>query len=114
MHELSLMEGVLDLLEDERGRHGFRRVTRIVLEVGALAGVQKEALDFCFDAVMKGTVAEGAALELLDVPALAWCGACAAEVPVESRLDPCPRCGGAPERLVQGLDLRLKSLEVEG
>ena len=113
MHELSLMEGVLAVLEEERDRHGFRRVVRIVLEIGALAGVEREALAFCHEAVAAGTVAEGAALELVDVPAMAWCGVCQADVPVDSRLDLCPHCGEVPVRITQGLDLRVKSIEVE-
>lgn len=113
MHELSLMEGVLAVLEEERGRHGFQRVVRIVLEIGVLAGVEREALAFCHEAVAAGTVADGATLELVDVPAMAWCGRCEAEVPVESRLDFCPNCGGVPARLIRGVDLRVKSIEVE-
>ena len=114
MHELSLMEGVLEIVQDAQARHGFQKVTRIVLEVGTLAGVEREALDFCWDVVAKDTPAEGAVLELVEVAAMAWCGRCAGEVPVASRIDFCPGCGGIPERIVRGLDLQVKTLDVEG
>lgn len=113
MHELSLMEGVLGIVQDAQIQHGFRRVTRIVLEVGDLAGVEREALDFCWEVAAKDTIAEGAVLELAAVQAMAWCDACAAEVAVASRMDLCPRCGGLPGRITQGLDLRVKTLDVD-
>lgn len=114
MHELSLMEGVLDIIEQARRQHGFTQVRRVVLEIGSLAGVEREALAFCWEAVVQDTVAATAILELVDLPARAWCGGCAAEVEVSSRLDLCPACGAVPERVVQGTDLRVKALDVEG
>lgn len=113
MHELSLMEGVMEIVQDAQAQHGFRKVARIVLEIGDLAGVEREALEFCWEVVAKDTAAEGAALELIDVPAAAWCGPCAAEMPVQSRIDLCPRCGGVLERILRGLDLQVKTLDVE-
>lgn len=113
MHELSLMEGVLGIVHDAQIQHGFRRATRIVLEIGELAGVEREVLDFCWEVAAKGTSAEGAVLELVLVPAMAWCGNCAREVAVASRMDLCPHCGNVPERITQGLDLAVKTLDVD-
>ena len=113
MHELSLMEGVLALILDAQARHGFHRVVRVVLEVGELAGVETEALSFCWEAVVKDTPAESAVLELVAEPAKGWCGACDREVPVHSRLDLCPGCGGALGSPRTGTELKLKSLEVD-
>lgn len=113
MHELSLMEGVLALILDAKVQHGFRKVQRVVLEVGELAGVEPEALSFCWEAVMKDTPAESAVLELVIESAMCWCAACEQEVRVCSRLDLCPACGGALGPPLSGTDLKLKSLEVE-
>ncbi len=113
MHELSLMEGVLGIIQEAQAQHRFRKVSRIVLEIGALAGVEREALDFCWEIVAKDTPAEGALMELVDVPAAAWCEPCAREVPIASRMDFCPACGGIPARIVKGLDLQVKTLDVE-
>jgi hydrogenase nickel incorporation protein HypA/HybF len=103
---------VRSIVLEARREHGFSRVERIVLEVGDLAGVQKEALIFCFDVVMKDSPAEGAALEIEDIPGAAWCPACQIEVPLVSRLDPCPRCQGMPGRILRGLEMRVKGLDV--
>mgnify|MGYP006151145365 CR=1 FL=1 len=63
MHEMSLAEHVREIIEDAAGAQGFRQVRRIVLEIGELAAVETDALQFCLDVVLEGSVAEGAALE---------------------------------------------------
>ena len=68
MHELSLAEGVLQIIEDYARREAFSRVAAVCLELGEHAAVEREALAFCFDVVTKDTVAEGARLEIIDVP----------------------------------------------
>lgn len=113
MHELSLMEGVLSLIEEEQRRNGFAKVLRVVLEVGELSGAMPEALEFCFPAVMEGSVASGAELELVRVPATSWCDRCERAVPVSSRFSACPDCGGPTGAIQGGQDLRLRALEVE-
>jgi hydrogenase nickel incorporation protein HypA/HybF len=85
-----------------------------VLEIGELSGVEREALAFCWDVVAKDGPAEGATLEMIAVPAMAWCRRCEGEMPVTTRFDLCPECGGVPDRILSGLDLRVKTLDVEG
>jgi hydrogenase nickel incorporation protein HypA/HybF len=54
MHEMSLAEGILQICEDAAAREGCRRVTEVRIEIGALAGVEVEALGFCLEVVLKG------------------------------------------------------------
>ena len=68
MHELSLAENVLQIIEDSARTQNFSRVTVICLELGEHAAVERESLAFCLDAVMRGSMAEGARLEIVDVP----------------------------------------------
>jgi len=65
MHEMSLAEGVLQVIEDAAQRDRFSKVTAVWLEIGQLAGVEPQAMAFCFDAVTRGSVAEGARLEIV-------------------------------------------------
>lgn len=113
MHELSLMEGLLGIIQDSAQAQGFARVRRVILEIGQLAGAEVEALRFAFDVVVAGTVAEGAALEILEPPGRGRCPACAAESPMASRYEPCPRCGQGPLRVTGGTELRVTALDVE-
>lgn len=112
MHEMTLMESVRSIVDQAHKQHGFSQVKRVVLEIGQLAGVQQEALTFCFDVVMKGSPAENAALDIVDLEGRAWCPTCEAEVTITSRLDPCPTCGGMPGKVIQGLEMRVRGLDV--
>ena len=112
MHELSLAGGVLKLVEDAAAREGFARVRRLTLEAGALAGVEVRALRFALQALQPGTCLEGAEIEIDEPPAPAWCHQCCASVEVRSRLDDCPRCGGARLLPTGGTELRVRELIV--
>ncbi len=113
MHEMSLCEGVLQVMEDQAGSVGFNHVKTVWLEIGDLAGVDVEAMRFGFDVVVKDTLADGAALEIINLPGRAWCMACGQEVTVKQRFDPCPDCGGYQLQVTGGDELRIKELEVE-
>ena len=112
MHEMSLCEGILQVLEDEAGKQGFSEVRQVWLEIGRLAGVELEALRFSFDVVVRDTLADGAKLSIIDVPGVAWCLQCAESVPVEQRFDACPKCGSYQLQVTAGDEMRIKELEV--
>ena len=111
MHEMSLCEGMRMVIEDQARAHGLRRIDRVRVEIGRFAGVEKPALAFAFDVVMRGSVAEGAALEMIDLPGKAMCFDCAKEVEIAERLDPCPLCGGGKLMPMGGDEMRIKDLE---
>lgn len=113
MHELALTENIVDIIGEEARRQGFGRVRVVRLEIGAFAHVEPDALRFCFDAVARGTAAEGAALDIMRAPGEAWCPDCAKTVPLAARFSPCPRCGGRHVRITSGDELRIRELEVE-
>ncbi len=113
MHEMSLAEGVLQIIEDAARAQGFSRVTAVFLEVGRLASVEPEALNFCFDAVTQGTIAEGARLEMLHLPGSAWCMECAQQIELSESQGACPRCGGYQLQITGGTEMRVKELEVD-
>lgn len=112
MHEMSVAEGIRQMVLAEAQRHGFTAVRRLRLEIGRFAGVEKTALAFCFDVVMRGSPAEGAELEMIDLPGVAMCYDCMREVEIADRLDPCPICGGGRLVPVAGDEMRIKDMEV--
>lgn len=113
MHEMSLADGVLRVIEDSAEANGFSRVKTVWLEIGALAGVEAEALRFCFDAAVKGTLAEGARLEIVATEGRGRCFSCGETVAIQLRYDLCPLCGGCPVEPTGGMEMRVKELEVE-
>lgn len=113
MHEMSLCEGVLQVLTDNARQQGYNRVRTVWLEIGALSGVETDALRFSFDVVMRGTLADQARLEIINIPGRAWCMRCARTVAVGQRFDACPDCGSYQLQVTAGDEMRIKELEVE-
>ncbi len=110
MHEMSIAESVRGIVEETAAREGFARVMEVRLEIGRLAAVEPEALRFCFDAVMRGGIAEGAVLAIDETPGTAWCFGCSDSVPVAMRGEPCPRCGGGQLQVTGGTGMRVKDI----
>jgi len=110
MHELSLVQGVVDICEQHAGG---QRVLTVTLEIGALAGVVPEALEFCFEAVAKGTLLEEARLVIEKIPATGFCHVCGVVSPIDTYFDSCPCCSAPALDLRSGDEMRVKELEVE-
>ena len=113
MHEMALCESLLDVIEEQASAQSFTRVRRVRLEVGPFSGVEIEALRFAFDVIVKNTLADGAALEIIEVEGKGLCLDCNETVMIEDRLSACPECNGTNVRVTGGYELRIKELEVE-
>ena len=113
MHEMSLAEGVLQLIEDSAKTENFSRVKTVWLEIGQLAGVEAEAMKFCFEAVVRDSIAQDARLEIIETPGQAWCLQCAETVQVQALYDACPKCGSHQVQVTGGNEMRVKELDVE-
>ena len=112
MHEMSLCEDIVKLLEEEAQNQGFKKVRQVYLEIGELAGVEIEAMRFSFDIVTHDTIADGASLGIESIPGSAHCEQCGQTVPVAQRFAACPICDNYPLTLISGNELKIKELEV--
>ena len=112
MHEMSICESILDVLKDQARAQNFDTVKRISLEIGPLSGVEIEALKFGFDVVMRDSLADGAALDIIETEGKAWCFSCGKTVSIAARYEPCPECGSHQLQVTGGEEMRIKELEV--
>ncbi len=110
MHELAISEAIVaQVCETVDGGS----VVRVALEIGQLSAVVPDAVRFCFDLAAKGTLVEGATLEITEIPGLARCRQCEASVALgDCAIGTCPACGGVALDLVSGQELRIKWVEV--
>lgn len=114
MHELSIALCVVDEACQAADRSGGVRVTKVMLRVGALAGIVEEALRFSFEAATEGTACQGAALEIERVDLRVMCTRCQQPRTITGGLVLiCPECGSPAPEILAGQELELVSLEIE-
>ncbi|MHB1563640.1 MAG: hydrogenase maturation nickel metallochaperone HypA/HybF [Leptospirillum sp.] len=112
MHELSLAISLLDLLEERACLDAFDKVGKIVLEVGELSGVSVPALRTGFEVAAKGTIAEGAQVDIIEPPGTGWCFTCECTVPLKDPFRECPYCGKSAVTPTGGLEFKVVELMV--
>lgn len=113
MHEMSLTESIVRIIEEQAITQDFAKVKTLWLEIGTLSHVDPDSIRFCFDAVSANTICKGAQLEILRPTGMAWCMDCSEKVEIAHRYDDCPKCGGSKLSVVEGEEMRIKELEVE-
>ncbi|NRP74928.1 Hydrogenase/urease nickel incorporation protein HypA [Ensifer psoraleae] len=112
MHEMSLMESVIDIVCETARKNGATRVKAVRLDVGVLSHVDPDALLFCYEAVRHGTMADGAPLEINRVAGEGWCLDCGKTVALEQRFGACPHCGQHRVQMTAGDELKIRDMEV--
>ena len=109
MHELGITRSIVSIVEEAAAG---RRVVRVTLDIGRLAGVVPEALAFCFDAVSKGTALDGARLDINEIPGRCRCRDCGGEFEAKLLYEACC-CGSRNVERVAGDELKIREMELE-
>ena len=113
MHELAIAQSMLDIVLEQTKKAGAKKVSRINLTVGELSGFVEESVQFYFDFLVKGTLAEGATLAFTATPARARCRHCGKAFELEEFDWTCPHCGDNNIEIIAGKELFVESIEVE-
>jgi hydrogenase nickel incorporation protein HypA/HybF len=113
MHEGALTEDLFEHVLTHAREANARRVRRVKVTIGALSDATTESIQFYWDTLAPGTIADGAALEFATTPGTARCNTCKAEFEIEERFAVCPNCGAFPVTVTGGEGVYLASLEVE-
>jgi hydrogenase nickel incorporation protein HypA/HybF len=112
MHEMSLCEGMLEILQQQAKAQNYSVVKTVFLEIGKLSSVAPDAMRFAFPVVMRGSLAENAVLEIIDVAGQAFCLQCLQNVVIQERYEGCPICESHQLQIIDGEQMRIKELEV--
>ncbi len=112
MHELSLAEELAERLEEVARREGAGGIVAIRLELGALCGVDRDAFEFAFPEVARGGLAEGARLEIEEVPVSVRCHRCQAVTEPRYPVIRCAKCGSGDVDISAGREFKVLSMEV--
>lgn len=115
MHELPVTKSICDIVLRHAAANDAARVLSVQLEIGALSDLQNEWVQRYFDYLSRGTVAEGAELDIRKVPAVFSCNRCGERFAVNSLVEEgiaCGPCGAEDVTLVSGREYLVKSIEV--
>ena len=113
MHELPITESLLEIALRHARKADAERITQLNIVVGELSSIVDESVQFYWDIVSEGTLAEGAELHFERIAGTLRCMSCGHTFPLDGDSFVCPRCGEKQVVAVGGDDFRLESIEIE-
>ena len=113
MHELGIANSILDAVRTEATRYPGAHVLKVGVRLGELAGVDPDALSFCFETLVKGTDLAPLMLEIDRRPRRHRCPKCSHVFQVVDYAVSCPDCGATETDCIGGDEMELVYLEVE-
>jgi hydrogenase nickel incorporation protein HypA/HybF len=113
VHELSLVTGLFEILEEKAGEAGVGKITSVTVRVGRLSGIVPDLLKSAFDAFKKGTIASRARLCIEVIPVKVRCRACGVETSTDEPVFICRTCGAPEIEILEGRELVLEKFEAE-
>ena len=113
MHEMSIMMGVLDAVNQSAEQAGALRVLTVSLSIGDMTEIIEDSLRFAFEALSEGTLCEGANLDLTFITPHSLCLSCGADFDHDRFHMTCPQCGSYELSLMRGREMQIDSIEVD-
>lgn len=113
MHELPVTEGILKIVVEEANKHNAQRVTRIRVKMGVLSDLLPDCINSYFEILSKGSIAEGAVIEVDKLPLKVKCKSCQNVSEIEIKSFRCPVCESQDLTIIHGNEFYIDSLEVE-
>lgn len=113
MHEVSIIQDMFDIIEENIENHNIEEVSKIVVKVGEFTCVEEHALTFAFEAISKDTKAENAELIIKRVKATAKCEDCQEIFDISYTNKKCPVCRKFSNNIISGYELILSEIEGE-
>ena len=110
---MSIAMNLVDLAVETARQNNAVKINSMILELGSMSGVVREALEFCFESACKGTMADGAQLEIITIQGTAECENCGRQFKCDQFPSPCPKCGEYVFNIQGGKELKLKSVNVD-
>jgi hydrogenase nickel incorporation protein HypA/HybF len=114
MHELSITQSILEIALRHGEKAQARKITSLHLIIGQLSSVVDDSVQFYWDMIAEGTMAEGASLQFKRIPAQLECQECGKTYYLKgNQLDGCPACESVKVKVKTGKEFQLESIEIE-
>ncbi len=113
MHELSITQNILEIALRHAGQAGAQEIKQINILIGKFSSYVDDSIQFYWQIIAKGTIAEHAVLHFERVPVEFTCQDCGMKYEPQEETFACPGCLSPRVRLTRGEELRVESIEVE-
>ena len=113
MHELSICQSMLRIVDSTMAGQPGAKLRKILLDVGRGSTIEPILLREAFAVLTADGPYEGAELVINDIPIAGQCRACGNDFTYEELAFGCPNCGSTDIRITSGLELDIKALEVD-
>jgi hydrogenase nickel insertion protein HypA len=111
MHEYSIVQALLTQCEDIARENEAEAVTKIVVKIGKMSGVEPHLLEIAFNTFKE--VCDGADFVLNVQPLVIECKECGVQTTLEEIFYKCPACESLDVKVIDGEDMYLMTLEME-
>ena len=112
MHELSIVMSIIEIASQQASKAGSSVIEEIEMDIGSLSSVEMNAFEFAWNQAVKETILENAVKKINQIKGKAKCHDCDFSFPVENLFDACPNCGGHLISILEGKELKVKSIVV--
>ncbi len=113
MHELSVTESILNIVLRHAEQAQATKIAEIYLVLGDLSTIVDDSIQFYWDMISEGTLAEGAVLHFKRVATEMECQECHARYHPEHGDLSCPECESRSVKIIAGEEFFIDSIEVE-
>ena len=112
MHEMSIAQSILDIVQEEMARHQVDQLASINIAVGKLSAIVPSSLSFCWQVLTDQSDMAGVTLNIREVPLTYMCTECGQNFTSPEMVFTCPHCDADTPMLTAGRDMTIESIEV--
>lgn len=113
MHEYSIVQSLLESCEQHARENEAKEVTKVVVKIGVLSGVEPDLLQTAFDTFKEQTVCHNADFIINIQKITIKCHECNSESTLEKHEFSCPKCDSTNIQVTDGEEMYLMSLEMD-
>jgi len=112
MHELSIVQGIVDIATNEANAAHGHAIEEIEIDIGSLSGIDMNAFWFAWNIAVKNSLLADAKATINHIEGIAECLICNNKFAISHYADPCTACGEHIIQIISGKELRVKALTI--
>jgi hydrogenase nickel insertion protein HypA len=113
MHEYSVVQALLEQIEGVAKENDATIVTKIIVKIGVMSGVEAHLLEVAFNTFKEKTICDGAEFVMNIQPLTIECQNCQKVSELQKIEYCCQKCESTNIKVIDGEDMFLMSIEMQ-